>query len=97
VWIASARGSTAACQAAGGMRLPFNQNQFQFLVREPFHGKKTPYHMIYGLLSGGQSVVLTNEMKEGALYLDGVQEIKHLHFGDRVEISLSSHPVNVIE
>lgn len=96
LWVATARGTTAAIAAAGGVQLSADVDQFQYLVREPFHGKRTPYHLTRGLLSSNQTLILINEMKEGALYLDGVQEMKRLHFGDRVEISLSKKPVTVI-
>ena len=96
VWISTSAGSTAAIRAAGGKRLPHFSKQIQYLVREPYRGRNAPYHIVRGTLPPGRTIKLVNQMLHAALYIDGLQAILKLHFGDRIEMKNSSCPLSVV-
>lgn len=96
VWISSAAGSTAAIRAAGGKKLPRFSKQIQYLVREPYQGRHAPYRLVKGIIPPGRAIKFVNQMLHAALYIDGLQAIWKLHFGDRIEIRDSSRPLSVI-
>jgi len=96
VWISTAAGSTAAMRAAGGKVLPHFSQNFQYLVREPYQGTHKIYYLPRGLLKPGTKLELLNHTMKAALYIDGMQAIHPLHFGDKITIQNSKYPVHVI-
>ncbi|MBI4411976.1 MAG: NAD(+)/NADH kinase [Deltaproteobacteria bacterium] len=96
VWISTAAGSTAAIHASGGKKLPHFSKQIQYLVREPYQGRHAPYRIVKGILPPGREIKFVNQMLHAALYIDGLQAIHPLHFGDRVTIQNSPLPLAVV-
>lgn len=93
IWVASPSGSTSAIYAAGGKQLPRTSKKLQYLVREPFRGDGGK-SLLHGFFR--KKIRLINKTLKSALYIDGTQFIHPLKFGDRIEISLSQNPLNVI-
>lgn len=95
VWITTAAGSTAAIKAAGGTVLPHISKKIQFLVREPYQGSRK-YRLIKGVLSPASKIELINHMMNAALYVDGMQSIYPLQFGNHITIKASPLPLRVV-
>lgn len=96
VWVSTASGSTAAIRAAGGQVLPLESSDFQYLVREPYMGPKNSYTLTGDVLGSRKKIVFINKMIESALYIDGVQDIFNLKYGDRIVITPSSKVLKVV-
>ncbi|MBI2338749.1 MAG: hypothetical protein HYU99_00035 [Deltaproteobacteria bacterium] len=96
VWISTSSGSTAAIHAAGGKIMPLFSPQMQFLVREPYRGRHPPYRITGGMISPGRSIRFINLMLHAALYIDGLQLVCPLRYGDRISIRNSPNPLTVI-
>lgn len=95
VWIATPSGSTAAIRAAGGKKMPRQVGPIQYLVREPYAGRRK-YRLTRGILPPPASLSITNEMPDAALFIDGIQYIHPLNWKDRVRIKASLKPLRVI-
>lgn len=89
IWISTPLGSTAAMQAAGGVPMAPNAKNYQYHVREPYGGSKSGYKLLKGLLPANRPLIITNLIMDASLYIDGMQEIHHLKFGDQVRFDLS--------
>ena len=96
VWVGPAAGSTAALRSAGGKVLPVGSQKIQFVVREPYRGVDNRYELIKGLVSPGESVVITSRMTKGRLFLDGTQKVHAVGIGDRIRMSLSDEPLTLL-
>lgn len=96
LWVSTAAGSTAAIRAAGGKVLPHFSENFQYMVREPYQGTHKKYLLPYGILKPGSKIELTNQTMKAALYIDGMQAVHPLHFGDHIILTNSHQPINVI-
>jgi len=97
IWISTAIGSSAAIYAAGGKIMPRHSSRIQFLVREPFSGHcKHPYKILNGTVHPDKSLDINNQTIHAALYIDGLQAIYPLRFGDHIEIRNAPVPLSVI-
>lgn len=96
VWVATATGSTAAINAAGGLRMPRDDKRLQFLVREPYQGIYNPYRLTRGFIPKGKSFKIINKMFEARLFIDGPTTCYRLQVGDEIECALSGKTLKVI-
>ncbi len=94
IWIATAAGSTAAIQSAGGVVMETSDDRIQYIVREPYRGGGDEYELVGGFLDG--SMELLAKMRTAALYVDGHREQIWLSLGDRVVIDRHPHPLNLL-
>ena len=97
LWVATAAGSSSAILAAGGRRLPWSSQRFQYRPRELYEGRLSRYRLTGGILGPSNRIDITWLMREGALFIDG-PHIRHaLQFGDRLQIDTSPrHPLRVL-
>ena len=89
LWVATAAGSSSAMMAAGGVRLPWGAQRFQYRPRELYRGRLSRYRLTGGVLDRQAVVRVTWLMRRGAAFLDGPHVKIPLHFADRLEIRLS--------
>lgn len=88
VWVATACGSTAVINAAGGQRVDLSQRKLQFLVRELFQDfpPKPPKKILHGFYDPDKtSLVIENKNESAMCALDGPHGIVQLSFGDKIE------------
>lgn len=97
VWISTQTGSTAAIQAAGGMRMaPHFDKHLQYLVREPYQGLYNPYQFSRGFIEPGKSLKIVSKMLHSQIFIDGPTTFYNLNYGDEVAFSLSKRRLKVI-
>jgi NAD+ kinase len=96
VWIATAAGSTAAMQSAGGRELDPSKPLFQYVVREPYERKFGRRRLLGGVLKKGTPFEMVSLMREGMLFLDGSPEGVTFTLGDRLKVALTAPPLPVI-
>lgn len=93
IWIATPAGSTAAIRSAGGLVLPINSHNFQFLVREPYPPKSGSYRQVKGIRPFGTEVELVSKMEDGRIYIDGPHISYPFTIGDRIRLDFSAPPL----
>ena len=94
IWIATAAGSTAGINAAGGTMMPITSRRIQFLIREPYIWPHPPYKLLKGYAKN--TIDLLVLMTEAAVWLDG-SRIKHeLKMNDRVRIRTHTLPLTLL-
>lgn len=95
IWIATAAGSTAAIRTAGGKKMSRGSQSMQFLVREPYLGVQH-YKLLQGTIAPKHSLVLVNKTSRASLFIDGLQFVHPLHFGDEIHIKKSPLALHVV-
>ncbi len=96
VWIATARGSTAALQASGGKVQKISDKRFQYCVREPYLFKTGVYRHTQGFVAQTKALVLINRMMQAKLYFDGPIHAVDLKYGDKIKISYGNLPIKML-
>lgn len=97
VWISTMTGSSAAIQAAGGMKMaPRFDKHLQYLVREPYQGIYNPYQFSRGFIEPGKALKLVNKNLHAQIFVDGPTTFQDLEYGDEVSFSLSPRRLKVI-
>ncbi len=97
IWISTQAGSTAAIQAAGGMRMATRFDQhLQYLVREPYQGLYNPYQLSRGFIEANQALKIVNKMLHAQIFVDGPTTFYDLNYGDEVALQLSERRLKVI-
>ena len=94
MWIATATGSTAGIYAAGGKKLPLLSRNIQYFVREPYGRNR--YRLNKGILKPGAKIGLVNMSQNAVLYVDGMQAIYPIRFGDRMVIGNARRTLRVL-
>ncbi len=97
LWISTAAGSTGAIQSAGGRRLRWNSKTIQYRPRELYQWRKSRYRLTGGILPLNRSVTVGSLMREGLICLDGENFTVPFHYGDRLRISASPYPLQLID
>jgi NAD+ kinase len=93
IWVATAAGSTAAMQSAGGKILPFFSKKWQYLVREPYFQNKA--FSCNKIINGEEKLFLEVLSENTHLYMDGSHRSLPLEIGDRVTVAQSSWPLKI--
>lgn len=97
IWVSTMTGSTAAIQAAGGMKMATRfDKHLQYLVREPYQGQYNPYRFTRGFIEPGKNLKIINKMLQSTLFVDGPTTFYELNYGDELAFSLSKKRLNVI-
>ena len=87
IWLATPAGSTAGIRSAGGTVLPIEEALFQYLVREPYVGKRARYELLRGVRGLDEGITLRSLMQDGCLYVDGPYMRLPFVLGDTLEVS----------
>ncbi len=85
IWISTAAGSTAAIRSAGGLVLPLDSDNLQYLVREPFPPREGGYRFLKGIHPSREPLEVISGMRKGAVFVDG----PHLSFEFPIGSTLS--------
>lgn len=93
VWVSTAAGSTAAIQAAGGVRQPVRSNDLQYAVRELYRAPGSSLHLTGGIIS--DAIEFESRMYEGAVFLDGHRLRHRVRYGDRIVVQAHEHPLRI--
>jgi NAD+ kinase len=96
LWVGPAAGSTAAQRSAGGMVLPLESPDLQYVVREPYRPHDEPLKMTMGLVVGDQSLEVKSRMRQARVFLDGDHLVHDVTIGDVVSMRRSSEPLVVL-
>ena len=71
--------------------MALDEDQMQFLVREPYAGDQRDYGLEAGPFLSG--VVITNLTPHAALFVDGARIVHRLNYGDTIEPLVSRNPL----
>ncbi len=97
LWVATAAGAGSAVLAAGGRRLPWGADRFQYRPRELYTGRLSRPVLRGSVLDARQVVEVKWLMRSGVVYVDGPHVAVPLLYGDRLDIRLSMRqPVRVL-
>jgi NAD+ kinase len=91
IWVGPPAGSTGAIRAAGGVILPITEGQYQYIVREPGPRPSETYHLLKDLLPRTTDILVTSQMRTGALYIDGQHIDYRFPLGDELVIRASKN------
>jgi len=95
LWISTGPGSTAAILSAGGKRQKLDSRHMQYLIREPFRIPDTHYKLLGGMLKRGETVKITSEMKDAAIYIDGPKLEYPIAEGETLTAKISKKTLKV--
>ena len=84
--------STAAIRSAGGQVMPIGSDRVQFVVREPYLGRK-PYRLLKGLIARGERLEIQSHIRTGRLYFDGPHVWRAVDIGSRLSFERSNEPL----
>lgn len=91
IWFATAVGSTAAIHAAGGTRVPYRQDDFQFLVREPMQRQDHRFQIIHGFFDPDHDQLsIENRCDHAILASDGGHASIAVEYGDVIKFKRAS-------
>ena len=96
LWVGPAAGSTAAQRSAGGIVLPLDSPDLQYVVREPYHPHGEPLKMTMGLVVDDQTLDVKSRMRQARVFLDGDHLVHDVTIGDVVTMRRSSEPLVVL-
>lgn len=96
VWVATATGSTAVINAAGGRKVPREDQRLQFVIREPYQGLYNPYRLTHGFVPKNKPLTIINKMFDARIFIDGPTSSYRLNIGDEVSCELSRRTLKVI-
>ena len=96
VLVGTGAGSSAWTKSAGGRRLPFRSKNFQYVVREPYYGKRAGPTKIKQLLKSNGCLRIVSKM-DGIIVPDSSNEVRQFDEGDVVEIKMSSKPIQFVD
>ncbi|MBF0107403.1 MAG: NAD(+)/NADH kinase [Deltaproteobacteria bacterium] len=96
IWIATQTGSSAAINAAGGLKQHPLDIRLQYLIREPYQGTFNPYRLTRGFINRGEQLKIVSKMTRSCLYLDGPTKFFTLDYGDRVALDISNKVLNLV-
>ncbi|MBN1946584.1 MAG: NAD(+)/NADH kinase [Bradymonadales bacterium] len=95
LWISTPAGSTAAIRAAGGVVLPLEAAQLQYLVRDPVFPGHQNYELLKGVRGLEEGITIVSQMVEGMVYIDGPWVQEPFSFGMELKIS-AHHPLTLL-
>ena len=80
IWVATATGSTAAINAAGGATMPIESKEFQYCVREVMRSGAPKYSLVGGIYDPDKTTLsIENRNENGMLALDGQHGVIEPH------------------
>lgn len=93
MWIATPAGSTGGIFSAGASVLPLLAHNAIFLQREPSWSQASLPELLCGAIQPGEKIVITANMSDAAIFVDGPHKIFDVPLGHRLEIALSEQPL----
>lgn len=97
VLVSTAVGSSAWSRSAGGKKIALGSRNFQYIVREPYHGTiLNNYKLLKGVLKQDQKIKIIPEIEKCILVADSTSREYNLKKYDKVEISVSNKPLSFI-
>lgn len=96
LWVGPAAGSTAAQRSAGGLVLPLDSSDLQYVAREPYRPEGEKLKMTMGLVAGEQSLDVKSRMRQARVFLDGDHLVHDVTIGDVVTMRRSTEPLVVL-
>jgi NAD+ kinase len=96
LWVGPAAGSTAAQRSAGGIVLPLDSPDLQYVIREPYRPHGEPLKMTMGLVIGDQTLDVKSRMRQARVFLDGDHLVHDVTIGDVVTMRRSNEPLVVL-
>jgi NAD+ kinase len=91
IWVCAPTGSTAAIRSSGGSKMALGSKRLQYIVREPYFPPGTPRGKIGGFIENGESLLLTNRVRQGRVWGDGPHRRQSIRYGQ--EIRIRAHPI----
>lgn len=95
VWISTPAGSTAAIRSAGGLVLPFDSDNLQYLVREPFPPKEGGYRFLKGIHPLEERLEVISRMRSGTVFIDGPHISFDFSIGRSLTINADAPPLSI--
>ncbi len=92
--VSTASGSTGLMRAANGYVLDITDTQYAFWVDKPFIRPGFVYPLRGGCVQNDASVVVTSEMMEGQLYIDGAHINRAFPRGSKLTVSVHENPLS---
>ncbi|MBI4211685.1 MAG: NAD(+)/NADH kinase [Deltaproteobacteria bacterium] len=89
VWVTAGPGSTAGFKSAGGIPSSIRDNRLRFIVREPCPLPGKSYHWLKYTLPAERPITITNEGREGIVYLDGSAHVTLLKHHQTLTIGIA--------
>lgn len=96
VWVGTAAGSTAAIRSAGGDVMPFDSQQLQYVVREPYGGDGSAPALTRGMIAPGEVLKITSKTPTGSVYLDGPYRAHEIPMGAELVMRRSEEPLRLL-
>ena len=93
ILIATPTGSNAWYKSAGG--IPFSDKKLKFLVREPYKGKLFQPKILEGEIKNNQLTIISEMHHRAVIAIDSAT-VHNLKYGDKIQISISKSPLNII-
>lgn len=95
VYVCTAAGSTGSTRSAGGHILPLTCGKWQYFVREPFIQPGRTWQLMDGILEGDDRLIITSEMWDGWIYVDGKHSNIKYRFprGAQLTVQPAAQPV----
>jgi NAD+ kinase len=95
IWISTPAGSTAGIRSAGGVVLPLEGAQMQYLVREPVFSTQEHYELLRGVRDLEEGLTVVSHMRDGYAYVDGPNKSVPLPLGSVLRIS-AAEPLTIL-
>lgn len=97
ILVATPAGSHAWISSCGGKKLKLNSKKFEYVVREPYQGKRNgKVRLRKGILGKDSMINITSDMSRGVLVADSIGTEYRVKKYDKVEIKLTDKDLNVV-
>jgi len=93
ILVATPIGTTAWAKSTGGKVLKPGSKKMEFIIREPYVGKIYKIKKKYAAVDS----FTFKTISKGIIVFDSVSKEYHFNRGDTISVSLSKHPINLIE
>jgi len=93
--VGPAAGSTARMRSEGGVILPLESKEIQYLARALYGGRISERKLKTGILDENATINVRSHMREGMLYIDGEYINYPFTLGDELRISNAGQPIKV--
>jgi NAD+ kinase len=85
LWVSTALGSTAGIHAAGGVIMPRDDNNFQYVVRELYRAPGKNFYLVNGFFDPDEKqLVIENRCEQAIIAADGNHGVVKIQWGDRI-------------
>lgn len=86
LWVSTALGSTAGIYAAGGVIMPREETNFQYVVRELYRAPGKTFDLVNGFFNPDEKpLIIENRCEQGIIAADGNHGVMKVEWGDRIK------------